>query len=133
MSHISMQKTALDDATSVKGACEDMGLKIRENDRPVYYNGRRADVKCDYVISLPGTSYEVGLKFNPMTKTFDLYYDKYQGHVENVLGKNCAKLTQTAAYRKIIGKARLRGYQLGLTSKPKFNEKRQMLFEIDHY
>jgi len=132
MSHMTMQKTALDDAEAIKASCLDMHLKIRENAKPTYYSGRKGDVVCDYVISLPGTDYEVGLKYNAMTQSFDLYYDKWNGYVENVLGQGCSKLIQSAAFHKILGDAQLRGYTM--EAPPEVETKTgELLFEIDHY
>jgi len=131
MSHMTMQKSSLSDADAIKAACQDMHLKIREHAKPTYYQGRKGDVVCDYVISLPGTEYEVGLKWNAMTRGFDLYYDKWNGYVENVLGKGCEKLIQSEAFHKILGDAALRGYSMEAPTE--YDKEGDMLFEIAHY
>jgi hypothetical protein len=48
-----------------------------------------------------------------------LVYDKFGGHVEKVLGKDCKKLVESATYHKVTKTARKLGYMIQRKNKEK--------------
>lgn len=108
MSHLSSLASKLDDIEAIKDACKELGLTIREGGTVRYYY-QQSNTKADYVISIPGCSYDVGLMKDTKTGTYNLVYDKFNGYVENKLGKNCSKLVQSATYHKLARGCKLKG------------------------
>ena len=107
MSHTSLVQANISDLESVQEACKELNLSIRKGGIvKSYYNDKTAD----YVISIQGCPYEVGLVWNNKEKKYNLLYDSYGGHIENKLGKNCGKLVQSAAFHKVAKAAKLKGF-----------------------
>ena len=109
MSHYSQHVSKLNDIDSIKAACEELKLSVKENAYVRYYSSH-GQVKADYVISIPGCPYDVGLVKDIKTGNFNLVYDEFQGHVEKILGKKCIKLIESSTYHRISRKAKLKGY-----------------------
>jgi hypothetical protein len=109
MSHYSQHVSKLNDIDAVKAACEELNLTIREGGTVRYYSSSN-QVKANFVISIPGCQYDVGLVKDSKTGNYTLVYDEWQGYVEKKLGKGCIKLIESANYHKITKKAKLRGY-----------------------
>jgi hypothetical protein len=107
MSHYSTIAVNLDDEASIKAACNELDLKFRLNSKVKGYYGHGET--CDMVIEIQGSPYEVGLRRNGKGG-YDLIYDKFGGHVEKVLGKDCKKLVESATYHKVTKTARKLGY-----------------------
>jgi len=110
MSHYSQFVSKLNDIDSVRLACEELGLSIRENSTVRGYYSDNQSVKADFVVSWLGCQYEVGLVRDAKTGHFTLVYDTWQGNVEKKLGKGCIKLIESANFHKIAKKAKLKGY-----------------------
>ena len=110
MSHLSTHMSKLSDIDSIKDACNELGLTIKAGGRPRYYSGTHGSPECDYVISWSGSNYDVGLKRDEKTGTYNLVYDSFTGAIEKKLGKGCSKLVQSATYHKIAKKAKGYGY-----------------------
>jgi len=108
MSHLSSLTSKLDDIEAIKDACKELGLSIREGGTVRYYY-QQSNTKADYIISIPGCNYDVGLSKDVKTGTYNLIYDKYGNYVESKLGKNCSKLVQSATYHKLARGAKLKG------------------------
>jgi hypothetical protein len=107
MSHTTLVQANITDIESVQEACKELGFTIRKGGTvKSYYNDKTAD----YVISISGCPYEVGLVWNNKEKKYDLLYDSYGGHIESRLGKNCGKLVQSAAFHKVAKAAKLKGF-----------------------
>ena len=117
MSHYSTVSVNLDDEASIKAACNEMNLKIRLNSKVKGYYGH-GDTVCDIVIEIEGSPYEVGLRRNGKGG-YDLIYDKFGGHVEKVLGKDCKKLVESATYHKVTKTARKLGFMIQRKNKEK--------------
>jgi hypothetical protein len=111
MSHYSTHNTKLNDIDSIKDACNELGLTIKEGGTVRYYSSQ-GQVKADYVISWSGSPYDVGLVKDKITGNFNLVYDSYQGYVEKKLGKGCTKLIDSSTFHRIAKKAKLKGYFL---------------------
>ena len=109
MSHLTKIKIdqKMKSKSLIKSACKKLGLQVEENGLVRSFSSKE---KCDLVIKLK--KYDVGLKYNPKTKCYDLYYDKFGGHVEKVLGLNCSKLLQYYTLAEIEEKARINKYMV---------------------
>jgi len=109
MSHYSTHTTKLNDLDSIKAACTELNLTIKEGGRIRYYSSM-GQVNADYVISIQGCPYDVGLVKDQKTGNYNLVYDTWQGYVEKHLGKGCEKLIKSAIFHKIAKKAKGYGY-----------------------
>lgn len=116
MSHYSTIAVELNDIESIKAACSELNISVKERGKIRYYFSQGV-ADADYVLSIQGCPYDVGLVKDPKTGNFNLVYDKYGGHVEKVLGKNCSKLVQSATYHRIVKKAKLKGFFVSRTTK----------------
>ena len=107
MSHYSTIKCTLtiNDLDFIKDACKELGLTFRVGGKVRFYY-THDEQTADYVISIPGSRYDVGLKKDKQGN-LELVYDKYDGSVEKVLGKDCHKLIQSTVYHKIVRHAKL--------------------------
>jgi hypothetical protein len=95
------------DLDFIKEACKELGLTFRVGGKVRFYYSSN-QTNADYVISIPGSNYDVGLK-NDAKGGFELIYDTYDGTIEKALGKNCCKLVQSTVYHKIMKHAKLNG------------------------
>lgn len=108
MSHYSTIKVKIDDIEAVRDACEELGLTLKGKGKVRFYYSHN-QIEADYVISIPGCPYDVGL-VKDMSGEYSLVYDKFGNHVEKVLGENCHKLVQAAVYHKVKRQAKMRGF-----------------------
>lgn len=86
------------DIEAIKDACQELHLTFRVGGHIRYYYGQGQT--ADYVISIEGCPYDVGLVKDEQGN-FKLVYDKWNDVVEKALGKNCHKLVQSAIFHKI--------------------------------
>jgi len=109
MSHYSTIKCSLtiSDLDFIKEACKELGLTFRVGGKVRFFYSHDQQT-ADYVISIPGSNYDVGLK-RDLAGNLTLIYDKFDGSVEKVLGKDCHKLIQSTIYHKIVKHAKLNG------------------------
>lgn len=98
MSHTSTIKgVQIKDARAIRAAVEDLrseGVRIEliENATPrMYYHHQEAEVgNCEFVLKLPGSRYDVGLKWNKEEGQYDAYLDTWAGEIRNAIGATCA-------------------------------------------
>jgi hypothetical protein len=109
MSHYSTIKVSLtiSDLDFIKEACKELNLTFRIGGKVRFFYGHDQQT-ADYVISVPGSNYDVGLKRN-LKGELELIYDKFDGSIERILGKDCHKLIQSTVYHKICKSAKLNG------------------------
>jgi len=96
-------KLSIHDIEAIRDACAELKLKIRAGGIVRYYFSHNQQ-HADYVVSIPGCPYDVGL-VKDGNGNFKLVYDDYQGYVEKALGKGCHKLIQSAIFHKIRRKS----------------------------
>jgi len=109
MSHYTQIKCSLTigDLDFIKEACKELGLTFRIGGKVRFFYNHDQKT-ADYVISIPGSNYDVGLKADKKGN-FELIYDKFDGSVERILGKDCHRLIQSTVYHKICKHAKLNG------------------------
>lgn len=95
------------DLDAIKDACQELHLSFRVGGTVRYYWGHN-QITADYVISIEGCPYDVGL-IKDEFGNFKLVYDTYGGHVEKALGKGCHRLVQSAIFHKIRRACNQRG------------------------
>jgi hypothetical protein len=97
MSHTSIIKgIELRDARAIEQAVADLRAKgveieLRINETPrMYYESQAREVGvCDYVLRLGKSRYDVALKRNPMTGTYDVFLDTWGGDIAGAIGATC--------------------------------------------
>ena len=109
MSHYTTIEVKLNiyDISAIKDACKELGLTLRGRGKIRYFY-THDQVTADYVISIPNCPYDVGL-VKDEKGNLKIVYDDFQGKVEQILGKNCSKLVQSAIFHKIKRAAQLKG------------------------
>lgn len=100
-----MDRKAIEQAvTDLKAAGVKVELKLNAVPR-MYYDHQQAEVgKCDYVLHLPQSRYDVGLKWNEKAKEFDVIFDEFMGDVRNQIGAACPLDNQDRKAEHAIGR-----------------------------
>lgn len=133
MSHVVSIKTELLDLAAVKAACLELGLQFKENQQTIRwygkwmndYDGENAAYKlgiktsdygtCAHAISVPGSSYDIGLLKNPETGGYKLYFD-YFGHngrqIQEVIGQSGQKFLQIYSAHKLTAASKKMGWMV---------------------
>jgi len=110
MSHKSIIKCEIgirDENYLEQAIAEFPGVRIKRNAKPRGWGGQMDEV-CDYVLEIAGSRYDVGLKKNNLTGTFDLVYDTFSGEIEAAFGTNCYKLVNAV-------KAKVAAFEVGMS------------------
>lgn len=97
MSHTTtLSNITITNATAIRRAVEDLrqeGIEIEliENAIPrMYYQHQAREVgKCDFVLKLPKSQYDVGLKWNSKSKEYDVFLDTWAQQVSGQIGATC--------------------------------------------
>jgi hypothetical protein len=106
MSHFTTIKTQIKDIAALQSACKELGLALLQNTKARGYGGEVRN--GDFVIKLAGP-YDIAVNQQP-DQTFGLTTDWWDGHVENVVGKDYSKLLQLYAVHKASIEARKKGF-----------------------
>ena len=79
---------------------------LRQNAKPRMYYSHQADEVglCDYVLHLPNSRYDVGLKWNEKSKEFDAIMDEWGGDIRNAIGAVCPLDDQNRSAEHAIGR-----------------------------
>lgn len=93
MSHTTTIKSvAIRDANAIRKAVEELkekgiNIKLREDSVPRMYYATQG-TKCDFVLNLPDSMFDVGLKLQK-DGTYSIEYDEWNNQVGNVIGAAC--------------------------------------------
>jgi hypothetical protein len=127
MSHIATVKVEINDLQSLKDACKAKGWTFKEgqktyrwygrwmNDTPMPEGWTHENLKtlgtCDHAISIPGASYEVGVRAKA-DGTFEIVWDFWSqgGLVEKLGGKSAPVLSQAYTVARAKNEAYRNGY-----------------------
>lgn len=104
MSHnVTVTDVELTDKQAIKGAVEELqrrGVKMQcvENTRYVGYNTAQSFDNCELVLKFDDSPYDVGLKYNEATSSYDIVYDPFMGHISRNIGtrKGAESLVENA-------------------------------------
>ena len=122
MSHVSTIEIEIKDIEALKAACQRLGYEFREGQTSYRWFGRFVgnyplpqgfkveDLgRCTHAIRVPGADYEIGVVTREGKTT--LLWDFWRaGGLENVVGKNGAKLKQAYAAEATKRAAKKAGY-----------------------
>ena len=70
---------------------EGINIELLRNATPrMYYREQEREIGvCDYVLKLPGSRYDVGLKWNAKDNQFDALLDTFAGDISRSIGAAC--------------------------------------------
>jgi hypothetical protein len=89
---VAMSVPKIKNIKSLDKACLKLGLKLDLNKKSAkYYAGNT--MRCDGVISCPGTSYEIALK-QESDGSYSMFMDSYDSTLSKAVGHDCGKLSQ---------------------------------------
>lgn len=133
MSHVESVKTTITDLSALKAACTRMGVEFVEGKKAYRWFGRsvgdyplpagftKDDLgKCDHVIKVPGTDYEVGVVKLKDKPGYTMLYD-FWGPGQGLLkkfGTGLTKLVDNYSVEALKSKARAKGYLTTETTAP---------------
>jgi hypothetical protein len=89
MSHLLTASVVIKDIAVLRAAAATFGAQFAEKKTFHSYQG---ETPCAYVIALPHVAYEVGVIFDPKTKSYSLSHDPYSSGSRHDGGKKiCLK------------------------------------------
>lgn len=68
----------------------DISLATNEVPRMYYREQEREIGKCEFVLKLGNSRYDVGLKWNEKEQQYDAFLDTWAGSIKNAIGASCA-------------------------------------------
>ena len=136
MSHVSKVDLVIENIAHLRAACEHLGCELAHESKWRWYGSWVNDYSAqdaayhhgidpktygkgaEYVIKVPGATYDVGVYKNPKGPGYVLVYDNYcSGHgIETKLGRGLPALRQEYAAQTALAFARSKGYAARRTS-----------------
>lgn len=143
MSHITTVKVKIKNLKALKESCKALGLEFRENQKTYHWYGysvgdyplpegfSKEDLgKCEHAIGIPGNkeAYEIGVcKSRNQDDEYTLLWDFWHGGygLEEVVGKDCNRLTNSYAEQVALEEAKAIAESQGFFLDDTFDEESQ--------
>ncbi len=109
MSHISKIELEVTDLSTLKQACNRLGLMMIQDQRTFKWYGQE-EGRCDPAIRVPDATYEIGVV--KTGNAYELRCDYWDSTIGRAIGKNGGLLKQAYAIERTKTEARRKGYNV---------------------